>query len=271
MTHETYQLTNKAAQIYESQKVPAMFRPLAESTVNLIQIDAIDHVLDVACGTGILARVVGEKFPNIQRLVGSDLNQGMLDIAQTLTTDEPYKSEWYAADVGSLPFDSRTFTICFCQQGLQFFPDKEKALSEIHRISKPDGKLVLSVWSEISPLFAILAEALEQHIGTAIAERSLAPFAFRNQEHIENLLTNAGFTGHKVHTLTVERRIGPAHDSIPAEIAANPVGVEVTEQGAKVFELILKRVIKNLSPYRVDGGFAIPQTTFLFETRAGAI
>jgi ubiquinone/menaquinone biosynthesis C-methylase UbiE len=270
MTHEAYQLTNQAAQIYESQKVPAMFRPLAEATVNLIQVDAAGHVLDVACGTEILARVVGEKFPVIQRLVGSDLNQGMLDVARTLTAAERYKSEWYEADVGSLPFDSQKFSICFCQQGLQFFPDKEKALSEIHRVIKPGGRLVLSVWSEISPLFAILAEALEQHIGTAIAERSLALFAFRNQEYIENLLTGAGFTGHKIHTLTVERQIGPAHDAIPAEIAGNPVGVEVAEQGAKVLELIVQRVINNLSPYRISKGFSIPQTTFLFETRAGA-
>jgi ubiquinone/menaquinone biosynthesis C-methylase UbiE len=271
MTQETYQLTNQAAQIYESQKVPAMFRPLAESTVNLIPVDATDHVLDVACGTGILARVVGGKIPNIQRLVGSDLNQGMLDVARTLTAAEPYKNEWYAADVGSLPFDNHTFAVCFCQQGLQFFPDKEKALSEIHRVIKPNGRLVLSVWSEISPLFAILAEALEQHIGAKIAERSLAPFAFRNQERIEYLLSDAGFTGHKIHTLTVERRIGPAQDAIPAEIAGNPVGVEVAAQGSNVLDLIVQRVIKNLSPYRVDGGFSIPQTTFLFETSAGEI
>ena len=271
MTRETYQLTNQAAQIYESQKVPAMFRPLAEATVNRIQVDTIDHVLDVACGTGILARVVGEKFPGIQRLVGSDLNQGMLDVARTLTTDEPYKSEWYAADVGSLPFDSQTFSLCFCQQGLQFFPDKENALSEVHRVIRSDGRLVLSVWSEISPLFAILAEALEHHIGTAIAARSLAPFAFRNQEDIENLLTGAGFTGHKIHTLTIERQIGPAHNAIPAEVAGNPVGVEVAEQGAKVLELIVQRVTENLSPYRVGEGYSIPQTTFLFETRAGAL
>ena len=99
----------------------------------------------------------------------------------------------------------------------------------------------------------------------------LAPFAFRNREHIENLLSNAGFNAHKIHTLTVERRIGPAQDAIPAEIAGNPVGVEVAAQGADVLDLIVQKVIKNLSPYRVDGGFSIPQTTFLFETRAGEI
>lgn len=271
MSHETYQLTNQAAQIYESQKVPAMFRPLAESTVSLIQVDSTDDILDVACGTGILARVIGEKYPDIQRLVGSDLNQGMLDVARTLTATEPYKSEWYAADVGSLPFDNHSFTLCFCQQGLQFFPDKAKALSEIHRVLKPDGRLVLSIWSEVSPLFTILAEALERHIGTAIAERSLAPFAFRDQAHIENLLTKAGFTEHKVQILTVDRQIGLAKESIPAEIAGNPVGEEVANKGPEVLNRIVQRVTDHLVPYKLNEGFSIPQTTFLFETRVGTI
>ena len=94
MTGDTFQLTASAAQNYEAQKVPAMFRPLAELTVSEVEVRNDDKVLDVACGTGIVARVVGEKMPKIERLVGSDLNEGMLKVARKLTEGATYRSEW---------------------------------------------------------------------------------------------------------------------------------------------------------------------------------
>ncbi len=119
MTSNTFQLTKGAAQSYEGQKVPAIFRPLAEATVSEIELNENDKVLDVACGTGIVVRVIGERLPNIARLVGSDLNEGMLEVARKLTDGASHHPEWRQSEVSHLPFETDSFSKCFCQQGLQ--------------------------------------------------------------------------------------------------------------------------------------------------------
>ena len=82
MSSSTFQLSKMAAQSYEKQKVLAIFRPIAEATVNEIELTDSDKILDVACGTGIIMRVIGERSPNITRLAGVDINESMLEVAR---------------------------------------------------------------------------------------------------------------------------------------------------------------------------------------------
>lgn len=267
MAQHTFQLESKAAQIYETQKVPAMFRPLAEATLREVPLYEDDHVLDVACGTGIIARLAGEKVGNSGRVVGVDLNRGMIEVARASSDAQRNIFEWCQADVTALPFADDIFTIAYCQQGLQFFPDKAAALDEIQKVLRPDGRIILTVWSAASPLFIALAESLKIHVSAEIAARSLAPFAFRDEEIIRALLVDAGFVDVTLQKLTIERVIGPANESIPNEIAGNPVGPDVASRGEKVLDQIVKEVGKALESYQRHDGFAIPQDTHLFQAR----
>ena len=173
---ETFQLSGNAAAIYEEQKVPAIFGPLAEATLDAVPLFESDSVLDIACGTGIVARKARARVGPSARIAGVDLNQGMIDAARNLTDADSRSCEWHAADVTKLPFEDGTFTVAFCQQGLQFFPDPELALREIGRVLRPGGRIALTVWSEASALFVALAESFRRHVSDEIAESSLAPF-----------------------------------------------------------------------------------------------
>lgn len=135
MSSSTFQLSKLAAQSYEGQKVKAIFRPMAEATVEKMELTENDKILDVACGTGIIARVIGERIPSVSRLVGSDLNESMLEVAKDLTERTSYLPEWHQGEVSNLPFESNSFSKCFCQQGLQYFPEKVAALRDKDLIS----------------------------------------------------------------------------------------------------------------------------------------
>ncbi len=87
MNHESFHLSADAAEMYETQKVIAIFRPLALATIDALDIDASDRIIDVACGTGIVSRVLAENYPDLSRIVGIDLNQSMIDKCQSLTRD----------------------------------------------------------------------------------------------------------------------------------------------------------------------------------------
>ena len=105
VTHESgFQLEGKAAELYEMQKVPSMFAPLADATINCINILENDIILDAACGTGILARKLRRKLGSDYKIVGADLNKNMIQVAQSLNNNVADSCEWHVADIYDLPF-----------------------------------------------------------------------------------------------------------------------------------------------------------------------
>jgi ubiquinone/menaquinone biosynthesis C-methylase UbiE len=82
------------------------------------------------------------------RVVGLDLNEGMLAVARSVpTTGAPI--EWREGSALSLPFENRSFDLVLCQLGVQFFPDRSLALREMKRVLVASGLVALSVYSDI--------------------------------------------------------------------------------------------------------------------------
>ena len=127
---KTFQLQGNAPQIYEDQQVPSLFRPLAELTLRHVDVPEGSRVIDVACGTGIVGRLIAEKVGKSGSVVGVDLNAGIIEVAKQNSPVDSAPLEWRQGDVNALPFPDASFDIAFCQQGLQFMPDKSGAMAE---------------------------------------------------------------------------------------------------------------------------------------------
>jgi len=267
--NEHFQLDGKAAAIYEAQKVPAMFGPLAEAVLARLALKPGERVIDIACGTGIVARLAAPMVMPGGRVTGADLNEDMLAVARALAETTRYGIEWHRSDVAALPFGNGEFDVAICQQGLQFFPDKPAALTEIHRVLASGGRLALTVWSQASPLFVAVAEAVRQHIGETAATSALSPFVFRDAELIGRLIAAAGFTDTEVSRVTIDRPLGPAEQSLPREIAGSPVGAAFGKQSTAVQEKVVADAAALLKTFARGEGFVIPQETSLFVARAG--
>ena len=97
-----------------------------------------ERVLDVACGTGVVARVAAERVGSTGRVAALDVNSGMLAVARSLPAVTGAPVEWHEGSALALPFPDAAFDVAFCQLGLQFFPDRPKALREIRRVLVPD-------------------------------------------------------------------------------------------------------------------------------------
>jgi SAM-dependent methyltransferase len=264
MGQDNFQLAGGAAAIYEEQKVPAIFGPLAEATLDRIPLAEGENVLDVACGTGILARKARERHDNLGRVVGADLNSGMIKTAQSLTDRHSMACDWYVADASNMPFDDKSFSVIFCQQGLQFFPDEDAALVEMKRLLRPGGKIAVSVWSKPPPLFTALADALKRHISEAVGNQSLAPFGYKGRETMLGKLAALGFSGMDRQEYAVDRVIRDPINAIPKEIASNPVGPTVEKSGPETIGKITEEVLEEVSRYRKGDSLVLPQHTHLF-------
>jgi ubiquinone/menaquinone biosynthesis C-methylase UbiE len=196
---------NTAAEIYEQYLVPAMFEPFARDLIQLCNIRPSDRILDVACGTGIVSRLAIDYVDvSVGKVVGVDINPIMLNVARHCYAGKDIG--WKGGSATSLPFPNEFFDLVVCQQGLQFFPDRLKALTEMNRVlvgishgrGYKDcgyGRLVLSVWTSIddSPGFHILERLLQETISHEAATIMQLPHSLSDSTELISLVKAAGF------------------------------------------------------------------------------
>lgn len=260
---DKFRLTHAAAQKYDDHSVPAMFGPLARATLDKTPLPLGAHIIDVACGTGALTREIASRLQGNGRIVGADLNETMIELAINRHPSEAHDTTYVAADVCNLPFNDGDFDLAFCQQGLQFFPDKPAALAEIRRILKTDGKLNLTCWSAVSPFNGALAEALADHVGETASNKAKAPFSFRDGDVISGLLRDSGFVIEAHKSVVLERRF----ENLFEQIMALPIEKDLSEAGDTVTRAVVKEVAARLEEYAEGEVFIVPQKAHLFEAR----
>ena len=129
--------TGSIPKLYESYLVPLIFAPFAGDMAARLAHRSVSSVLEIAAGTGAVTRALASALPENVSIVATDLNEAMLEHAQSVGTSRPV--EWRQADAAALPFPDETFDAVICQFGVMFFPDKAKAFAEAHRVLRPGG------------------------------------------------------------------------------------------------------------------------------------
>jgi ubiquinone/menaquinone biosynthesis C-methylase UbiE len=181
-----------APENYERYFVPTIGAPFAADLIEAAGLRAGDRVLDVACGTGIVARLAAPSVGPTGRVTGLDLNSGMLAVAASVTPPE-MAIEWREANAEAIPLPDEAFDVVFCQFGLQFVPDKLEALREMRRVLASDGRLAINLPGPTPEVFTIIDDALARHIDPDAAGFVRAVFSLHDAGEIRKLLETAGF------------------------------------------------------------------------------
>jgi ubiquinone/menaquinone biosynthesis C-methylase UbiE len=184
-------------ELYERWLVGPLFQPWAETLLDRVHLTSGDRVLDVACGTGIVARLALRRLSGDRRVVGVDVSPQMLTVARAI---EP-GIDWRQGNASALPLlDGEHFDVVACHQGLQFFPDKSAAAREMRRATAPGGRLIVAVWQSLeeTPFFRELHALAERHLGAFVDRRH----SFGDSLALERLLADAGFADVRVESLT---------------------------------------------------------------------
>jgi ubiquinone/menaquinone biosynthesis C-methylase UbiE len=192
-------LSSSVPENYERFFVPVIGRPLAEDLIHKADIQPGEKVLDVACGTGIIARLVREKVGRDSSITGLDVNAGMLEMAQSVNGHEKH-IEWVEAPAEDMPLDDGRYDVVLCQLSLQFMEDKRTALSEMHRVLTPGGRILLNVPGPVEFL-QVLDKAIERHINPQAAGFVARVYSLHKTDEISRLLTEAGF-----NTISIEEK-----------------------------------------------------------------
>ena len=240
---EGWQLEANSAEAYERYLVPALMARWAEFLLEAAGPEGA-RILDVGCGTGIVARTAAARVGAAGRVTGVDLNDGMLAVARAASAEIRPPIEWRQGSATALPFPDRSFDVVLSQQMLQFASDPTAALREMHRVLAPGGRAALLVCRPISqsPDYVVMAEALGRHAGREAEAMMRSPFPAWSADDLRALVSGSGFRGVRVRIDAGSVRYPSAEEFLRREAASSPLAgpigtLDATARGALIREL----------------------------------
>jgi SAM-dependent methyltransferase len=207
---------------YERFFVPAIGAPLATDLVRHAALRPGERVLDVACGTGVVARLASPRFGAAGTVAGLDVNPAMLAVARS-ATPPGMPIQWHEASAEAMPLPDAAFDAVLCQMGLQFMPDKHAALREMRRVLVLGGRLILNVPGPTPRVFTIMAEALARHVGAEAAAFVRHVFSFHDAAGIQNVVTGGGFRDVSVQFETKPLRLPAPQEFLWQYVQSTPL------------------------------------------------
>lgn len=216
--------------LYDRHLGPLLFAPYAEDMAARVAVLRPSDILETAAGSGIVTAALAAKVPTA-RIVATDLNQAMLDVAAA--RPELGRVKFQVADAQSLPFPDSMFDVVVCQFGMMFFPDRIAATREVARVLRPGGRFLFNVW-----------DALERNPASAAAHEAVAalfpddppsflprtPFGYHDRDRIETDLRAAGFAEVEIETVRLASKVD-ANSAAFGLTHGSPLRAEIEARG----------------------------------------
>jgi len=256
---------NASAELYERYLVPTVTLPWALDLVERVGLRSGDRVVDVACGTGVVARVAATAVGRGGRVAALDVNTGMLAVGRSLPRPAGAPIEWYEASALALPFGEGEFDVVLCQLGLQFLPDRPAAAREMLRVLAAGGRAGASVYTSIdrNPAAHALSDALDRHLGKGASRAKRSEHSLADSAELHELFAHAGFADVHVEAVTRTLRFSSVDEWVGFQFAATPLASLLVErqpsEREQLVALVSADVGSSLAAYALEDGFAFPQ------------
>ena len=256
--------SDNAAENYQKYFVPVIGGPFATALVNEAGLRPGERVLDVACGTGTIARLAAERVGTNGRVSALDANGAMLAIARSIPSANPIK--WYETAAESVPLPDESFDVVFCGLSLQFFADKPAALREMHRVLKPGGRIYVS--TPVPNAFQDLFDAaIARHVSEQAGAFMRAVFSLNDPREVESLLSGAGFSSINVREQRLTIELPSARDFMWQYISGTPLMAILSRAENAQTEALERDMEAAWAPWASGKGLRYEQSTLISSAR----
>lgn len=254
------------AEAYEQTFVPAIALPVSETLLDMADLREGERVIDVACGTGIVARLAAARVGASGAVVGVDLAPEMIEVARQMSAPAAASIEWHAADAVSLPLPDDSFDVALCQMGLMFVSDKPAALAQMRRVLVDAGRCVVSTPGAIQPPLEVLDGALARQVDPNLGGFVRMVFSMHEPAALEHLLDDAGFRDVRVRTTTATLRLPPPAEFLWEYVASTPLSAFVATASEDARDALEAEIVERSKPFLDDEGHLHVEQPMVFAT-----
>lgn len=249
-TQATYRnFSGTAAENYERYFVPVIPAPLADDLVAAAALKPGERVVDVACGTGIVARLAAERVGPSGSVTGVDLSPEMLEVAQSLSTAASTAITWRQGSAEALPLEDGSVDVVLSQLGLMFVEGKAAAAAEMHRVLADGGRLTLNVPGELQPLMAHMDDAIAAHVNPDLAGFVGMVFSLHDERVLADLFGDAGFSDVDVSTYQKVFDLPAPRDFLWQYINCTPMSMFMAGVAPETMDALEADVVERWAPF----------------------
>lgn len=234
------------AQNYERWFVPDIGAPSAQRLLSAAELAPGESVLDLACGTGVAARMSRDAVGPEGSVVGVDPNPGMLAVARSVA---PEGIDWIEGTAEAIPAPDESVDVVLCSLGLQFFADRPQAAREILRVLKPGGRVAWATPGPTPPLFHAIDKALARHLGPGASMFVHAVFSVHDPVEARSLMEESGFTDVSADSAPLRLTVAPPADFLWQYVGSTPLAAAVGEIDEAARSALEADVVRGCEPF----------------------
>jgi len=251
--------TGTGAENYERYFVPAIATPVSADLLQTADLQPGERVLDVACGTGLIARLAAEQVGPSGSVTGIDVAPDMIDVAEGVPSPAGVEIEWHVGDATSLPFPDDSYDVVLCQMGLMFMGDRGAALAEMRRVLAPGGRVAVNTPGSIQRTFELMEKAIVDHISPELGGFVRAVFSMHDPDAVATLLRDAGLGEVSATVSTATFQLPSPAEFLWQYINLTPMGPFVAQAPEAAQAAMERQVVDTWQPYVVDGATLVEQ------------
>ena len=216
-----------------------------------------EHVLDVACGTGLIALGAARLAGPEGRVLGTDISDQMVEVGRRRAAGQGLSNVTFIRmDAENLALPDGRFDVALCALGLMYVPDPLRAVREMRRVVRPGGRLGLVVWGERSqcgwsPVFSIVESEVASEVCPLF-------FQLGREDTLRRLCAEAGLEAIEQHRITTTLDYADAEEACDAAFVGGPVALAWSRFDEAVRARVRSRYIDAISPWRSGGGYRVP-------------
>jgi ubiquinone/menaquinone biosynthesis C-methylase UbiE len=254
---------------YHEYLVPLIFSAYADDIAKRVTVVEEAAVLETAAGTGVLTEYLAKTLPSDTKIVATDLNPAMLEVAERNLAN--FKNTTFEVANGvELPYSDASFDTVICQFGIMFFPDLAQGYREANRVLKRGGELIFNVWDTLDT----------NHLSRAVHESAIRldldnppdflklPYAYNDIKAISTQLAEAGFPDISVNVLEKESGAKSAREVALALAVGSPLAAQLAERGLS--DVAVDTIEADLISEFGDGEILAPMQAIVFHARSSS-